>query len=199
MRTGIFGGTFNPVHSGHVLLAQTYIAALSLERMLVIPTRIPPHKTGESLIPGENRLEMCRLAFMQNPVCEVSDIELRRPDKSYTVDTLEKLHRDFPNDEFYLIMGSDMFLTFTEWRRWQRISELAVVCVGAREKNLRPALEGQSRLLCGYGVRCRIIDLDPIPISSTEVRAMAKRGEPLDAVVPPAVAGYIAENRLYQG
>ena len=92
-----------------------------------------------------------------------------------------------------------MFLTFTEWRRWQRISELAVVCVGAREKNLRPALEGQSRLLCGYGVRCRIIDLDPMPISSTEVRAMAKRGEPLDAVVPPAVAGYIAENRLYQG
>lgn len=198
MRTGIFGGTFNPVHNGHLLLARVYIAALSLDRLLVIPTRVPPHKTDDSLIAGAHRLEMCRRAFADLPNCEVSDLELRRAEKSYTVDTLETLHARLPDDELYFIMGSDMFLTLTHWKDWARIFELAVMCVGAREPGILPDLEKQRAALERAGARCRIVNLDPLPISSTQVRARAQAGEDIRPLVPDAVADYIVKNGLYR-
>ena len=138
MRTGVFGGTFNPIHCGHVLLARTYAAALHLDRVLVIPTYLPPHKAGGQLAGGCHRLNMCRLAFEGDPVCRVSDIELRRGGKSYTVDTLKQLTRENPSDTFYLIMGSDMFLSLTQWYDWQRIILDAVICAGARAGRREP-------------------------------------------------------------
>lgn len=198
-RIGVFGGTFNPVHNGHIKLAQTYIDALSLDRLLVIPTHLPPHKTDAALIDGAARLEMCRLAFAGNPICAVDDMELRRPDKSYTADTLEALRERFPDDERYLIMGSDMFDTLLAWRRWERIFELAIICVGAREPGMRPALEVRRAALEEKGARCVIVDLEPVPVSSTEVRRRVCAGQPLGGMVPDAVAAYIVRNRLYSG
>ena len=107
MRTGVFGGTFNPIHNGHIKLARAYFSELNLDRMLVIPTRVPPHKVSNELADGEDRLRMCQLAFAGHPEFEVSDIELRRAETSYTVDTLEALHARWPEDELFLLTGSD--------------------------------------------------------------------------------------------
>ena len=130
MRTGIFGGTFNPIHNGHIKLARAYRSELELDRMLVIPTRIPPHKVSTELADGKDRLQMCRLAFAGQPEFEVSDIELCRTEPSYTVDTLEALHARWPEDELFLLTGSDMFLTFERWRRYREILGAAVRACG---------------------------------------------------------------------
>lgn len=198
MRTGIFGGTFNPVHNGHIHLARTYFDALRLDRMLVIPTHLPPHKAGEALAGGEDRLAMCRRAFEDLPGFTASDIELRRGEKSYTVDTLEQLAKEYPDDQFYLIMGSDMFLTLTEWRDWRRICELAVICAGARDPALCGKLAERRKMLEARGVRCELVELDPLPISSTLVRERVREKKPLGGLVPPAVAAYIDTHGLYQ-
>ena len=198
MRRGVYGGTFNPVHLGHVKLAEAHREALALDRLMVIPTYLPPHKAGDGLVEGRHRLEMCRLAFAGDPAAEVSDLELRRGAKSYTVDTLEALTAGYPGDELYLLMGSDMFLTLTQWRSFERIFQLAVVCAGAREPGLRDRLEAHAALLRErYGARCRVIAFSPLPISSTLVRERAGRGEPLCGLVPPGVAEYIVANGLY--
>ena len=197
MRTGIFGGTFNPVHNGHLKLAYTYLDALALDRMLVIPTRIPPHKKADHLVSGEDRLEMCRRAFESDRRFWVSDIELCREGKSYTVNTLEELHSRFPDDEFYLIMGSDMFFTLTEWFHWQRLFELAVMCVGEREPDLNVRLREYAGRLEKLGARCRVVDLKPVEVSSTQVRQCIADGKDISGLVPPGVAGYILEKRLY--
>ena len=198
MRTGVFGGTFNPVHNGHIHLARTYFDALRLDRMLVIPTCLPPHKPGEQLADGADRLAMCRLAFDGLPGFEASDIELRRGQKSYTVDTLEQLAKEYPDDGFYLIMGSDMFLTLTGWREWRRICELAVICAGARDTALRGRLADCKRSLEAQGARCELVELNPLPISSTLVRGRAREKKPLGGLVPPEVAAYIDSYGLYQ-
>lgn len=198
MRTGVFGGTFNPIHCGHVLLARTYAAALHLDRVLVIPTYLPPHKAGGQLAEGRHRLNMCRLAFEGDPVYSVSDIELRRGGKSYTVDTLTQLARENPGDTFYLIMGSDMFLSLTQWYNWRRIASLAVICAGARGQGQMEALRAQADRLERLGARCELVALEPLPFSSTQVRARVQAGESLAGFVPPKVADYIMENRLYQ-
>lgn len=198
MKLGIFGGTFNPVHSGHVLLARRYMEAACLDKLLVVPTRIPPHKEALDLAPGEARMEMCRLAFARVAGVQVSDLELRRQDKSYTVDTLEQLREQFPGDALCLLMGSDMFLTITQWKGWRRIFELAALCVGARESDLDGRLEAEKRRLEGLGARCEIVRLDPMVISSTEIRRRVAAGEPVDGMVPESVRQYMADRGLYR-
>ena len=120
-KLGIFGGTFNPIHNGHVSLAKHYIQALGLDELLVIPTKQPPHKSAPDLAPASARLRLCRLAFAGVPEAVVSDMEIVRSGKSYTVDTVAQLRAMYPHAELYLLVGSDMFLTFSQWRQWQRI------------------------------------------------------------------------------
>ena len=115
MRIGVYGGSFNPIHTGHIRLAQSYLEALSLDKILVIPANIPPHKRARQLLPGETRLELCRLACLDDPRLEVSDIELQREGSSYTVDTLRALKVLYPGAELHLIVGSDMFMTMETW------------------------------------------------------------------------------------
>lgn len=198
MRVGIYGGTFNPVHNGHIKLAQAYTDGLRLDELLIIPTRIPPHKQAPDLIDGAHRLAMCKLAFAECPSCTVSGMELERKGKSYTVDTLEEIKRERPDDELYLIMGSDMFLTLTEWFNWERIFELAVMCAGARTRDVRGQLDEYQKYLETLGAKCQVIDLDPVPVSSTMVRECTARGKEIISLVPAAVAEYIAYNGLYQ-
>ena len=198
-RLGIFGGTFNPVHSGHVKLAQGYLWELSLDRLLVIPTHTPPHKPGAELISGEHRKRMCELAFAGVENCAVSDLEIRRGRKSYTVDTLETLRESYDGAEFYLIMGSDMFLTITEWRDWPRIFHMATLCVAAREHEQREQLKAHARALAALGARCRVTDAQPFVVSSTELRRRLAAGEPAGDALPDAVANYIRAHGLYSG
>ncbi|MDD4759412.1 MAG: nicotinate (nicotinamide) nucleotide adenylyltransferase [Bacteroidaceae bacterium] len=199
MRTGIFGGTFNPVHNGHVKLAEAYVSALHLDRLLIIPTNIPPHKTNTGLVDGMHRLAMCKLAFFNHPQIEVCDLELKRECKSYTVDTLEQLTQLYPNDQFYLIMGSDMFCSLTDWYCWQRIIQLAVICAGARQSNMTDLnMHEQCRKLETLGANCELVDFDPLPISSTMIREQIRKKEPIDGLIAPAVADYIQKHHLYQ-
>lgn len=185
------------MHSGHVRLAQTYIVSAGLDALMVIPARTPPHKQAPDLADGTHRMEMCRLAFAQDSRCKVSDLELRRKATSYTVDTLEQLHRAHPEDRLCLLMGSDMFLTMTEWRNWKRIFRLAELCVGAREDAQQMLLAKQKDDLEHLGARCEIVPVTPLQVSSTEIRARLASGASIAGLVPQPVEDYILTHGLY--
>ena len=137
MKIGLFGGSFNPPHKGHLYLAEKSASALGLDRVLIIPSNIAPHKSSVSYVSGEDRLNMCRIAF-DSPLFEVSEIELDRGSTSYTVDTLRELRKIYPDDEFYFIIGSDMLESFTKWYLWETILELCTLCAAPREKGFIP-------------------------------------------------------------
>lgn len=199
MRTGIYGGTFNPVHNGHVKLAKAYVSALNLDRLLVIPANIPPHKTSSGLIDGKHRLAMCKLAFSNQSVFTVCDLELKRESKSFTVDTLEQLNQLYPDDRFYLIMGSDMFCSLTHWHQWQKIIQLAVICAGARHSNFTDHnLLEQRQKLESLGANCELVEFEPLAISSTMIRQQIQTHKSIDKLVAPAVAEYIDKYKLYR-
>lgn len=198
-RIGVFGGTFNPPHSGHVHLARTLSGTLGLDRVLVIPANLPPHKQAQSLASGEDRLQMCRLAFPE-PLFEVSDIELARGGKSYTCDTLAALHEQYAGAELFLFMGADMLLTFHQWRAPQEILRMCRLCVAARggmeeyetlEAYIRNGPLGDIR------GRVTLCVTQPLPVSSTELRGALARGDGVQGLLPQEVYRYIQGKRLY--
>lgn len=200
MRTGIYGGTFNPIHTGHVRLLEGFIRRLGLERVLLIPTGEPPHKQAHALAGPRQRLDMCRLAVegIEGAPVELCGIELHRPGKSFTADTLEELRGLYPEDEFFLLMGEDMFLTVDSWYRAGAIMELAVLCCSPRSRDgMAKLLEKKAWLEEAFSARCRVEDIPYFPASSTQVRELAAEGLPLDGLVPDGVAAYILENGLY--
>lgn len=193
-KTGIFGGSFNPPHLGHKKLAVTAADALGLDRVLVMPAGIPPHKIPAAFAGAKDRAEMCRLTFSGDPRFEISTLEIDKGGKSYTVDTLIELKKLYPGDEFYLITGSDMLETFTQWYRWEDILNLAAVCSAIREKGKKLDYSGftdeqKKRLIP--------VEADPVEISSTEIRAMLAKGEDASAFLDSGVVAYIKENGLY--
>ena len=192
--TGIFGGTFNPIHNGHLHLLREADAALSFDRILVIPANIPPHKRAPDLAPGSDRLEMARLAAAGMDKVFVSDIELKAKGKSYTILTMERLHALFPGDRFTLLMGADMLLTFDQWYRWQDILRLADLAAFARNDGEEAALLQKAAELPG----ARVIRTEPLPLSSTRVRETLMSGGDASAMVPEAVFHYIKRQRLYE-
>ena len=202
MKIGIYGGTFNPIHLGHIHILREFIQRLGLDKAILIPTHVPPHKQSFDLASGEDRVAMCELGAAEitaAPV-EVSTIELEREGKSYTAETLEELKRQYPEDEFYLLMGEDMFLTLDHWRRPDRILSLAVACATPRsEDGLQKLCEQKKFLEEKYGARCVVEDIPYFPASSTEVRTLAQRGESLSALVPSTVEDYIRTHGLYRG
>ena len=140
MKTGIYGGTFNPIHNGHLHIVEEFRRGLGLDRVLLIPTRVPPHKAAPDLASAGERFAMCRLAAQGKPWLELSDIEMRREGKSYTAETLEELSALYPQDQFYLLMGEDMFLTLGRWYRPETIFSLASVCTTPRSPDGLDAL-----------------------------------------------------------
>ena len=199
MRIGILGGTFNPPHIGHLVCAQEAYLQLELERVLLIPARIPPHKPVLDEPGIEHRLEMCRLAIAGDEQrFDVSDVEVRRDGVSYTVDTLEELHAHQPESELFLIVGGDVALEFGSWREPERVLSLATLAVAERPGTTRTAVEGALNQLAG-GERTRFLDMPGIEISSTLLRRRARSAEPTRYLVPDAVRSYIDRHRLYGG
>lgn len=174
-KLGIFGGTFNPIHNGHVSLAKHYIQALGLDELLVIPTKQPPHKAAPDLAPASARLRLCRLAFAGVPEAVVSDMEIVRSGKSYTVDTVAQLRARYPHAELYLLVGSDMFLTFSQWRQWQRILQEVTLCTAAREQAQMKQLADCARTLEPFG-KVQIFDFPVLELSSTQIRERIAQG-----------------------
>lgn len=196
MRIGILGGTFDPPHNGHIYLGMNFARALALDRVLTVPAAVPPHKPGRKISSDADRLEMCRLAF-DDPVFTVTDLELRREGKSYTVDTLTQLKTEYPDDELYLLIGSDMLLYFDRWYRWREIKAMCTLCSFSRSDD-----EGFERLreyadgTLGGGVI--LLDQPPMEISSTEIRRRVSAGEDYDDLLPGPVAEYIRAHGLYR-
>jgi len=200
-RIAMMGGTFNPVHVGHVRLARAVVGELSLGRLLLVPCARPPHKTGARLAPSSDRLAMCRLAVEDDPRIEASDIELGGDGPSYTVDTLRRLGRAHRGAELLLVIGADMLRDLHVWRSASEVVSLARIVTLPRPgvdlgrlAALRAALgdEAADRLL-GDVLATPLVD-----VSSSEVRRRVAAGEAIDDLVPAAVARYIAEHGLYQ-
>lgn len=203
MNIGIYGGTFNPPHLGHLQAAKTAIAALKLDKLILIPAALPPHKELPEGTPSpERRLEMTAKmadAMAMSGTVEVSDLELRRPGKSYTADTLEQLHRQYPQAKLWLLMGTDMFLTLHLWREPERIMALAGICAFGRTEQDGEELFAPQRayLKEHFGAEIVTITLPGlVDISSTRLRAGLDQGLGRRYLVP-AVYGCILMNSLY--
>lgn len=197
-KIGVFGGTFNPVHTGHVRLCRQCMKSLQLDSMLVIPAKIPPHKNASGLAPEKDRIAMLNRAFAGLPVT-VSDMECRLPGKSYTVRTLRLLKERRPNDDFYLLIGSDMLYTFEQWREYETILSLAHVVAGARQEDEYLALCEKKASFGALADRITILRIDVTEVSSTEIRARLAAGErPDESQLPKEVLAYIMEKGLYQ-
>ncbi len=178
MRIAIYGGSFNPPHIGHAEAARAAYKALKPDKFLIIPTNTPPHKELEANSPSpEQRLEFCRLAFGDIPGVEVSDMELRREGKSYTADTVDALLEQYPGAEICIVMGTDMFLSFRSWYRWQHMLETCTLAVLSREDFDRREIESfKAELETENGAKVILIPHLPLPMSSTEIRERLRRG-----------------------
>ena len=197
-KIGVFGGTFNPVHTGHVRLCRQCMKSLQLDSMLVIPAKIPPHKNASALAPDNDRIAMLNRAFTGLPVT-VSDIECRLPGKSYTVRTLRLLKERHPDDDFYLLVGSDMLYTFEQWREYETILSLAHLVAGARQEDEYLALCEKKASFGALADRIIVLRIDVTEVSSTEIRARLAAGEqPDESQLPKEVLAYIMKRGLYQ-
>lgn len=197
-RIGIFGGSFNPPHLGHLLAVREFQKALSLDRVLLVPAATPPHKALSANSPSaRERFEMTVLAAARLPFAEVSDLELQRQGASYTADTLEELHRLYPGDELFLLMGTDMFLSFDRWYQPERIAALATLAVAHRSEDKAEKLQAQAAALeKAFHARTVFADNEYLPHSSTSVRALLAFGA-AEEYLDPAVLAYIQKNHLY--
>ena len=197
-KTAIFGGTFNPFHLGHLKLMDEVILTVSPDRLIVVPAHIPPHKQSEELMSDSDRLEMCRLAVFGRPGVEVSDFEILKGGKSYTVYTLEHFHKINPEDELYLAMGSDMFISFHKWYRSERMAELATIVCNCRDEADRERISEAKSRIENSGGRCLLTECTPLVCSSTDIRRRLSENKPIDSLVPATVAEYIERKGLYR-
>lgn len=192
MQIGLFGGTFNPPHLAHLIVAELVRERLRLDQVLWIPAAAPPHKRDTAPAPAADRLMMTRLAVESNPFFAVSEIELRRQGVSYTVDTLRQLQDERPNDAFLLILGGDSLSTFNSWHRPDEIAARVPLVAYRRPGADLSALD--PHLLR----HVRFVDAPLIEISGTDIRARIREGRSIRYLVPERVRAYIEANRLYR-
>lgn len=191
MRLGILGGTFDPIHQGHLFLAKTAAEQYALDKVLFVPALIPPHKTAKrDITPAPYRFHMVELALKGHPKFEVSDIEFNRPDISYTVETLRLLKQKHPMDELFLIVGADSAAGFSEWKEPQEIQKMAVVLAAARP--------GSSKAPC-EAMDVHWLEMLEKDISSSAIRKTFAEGKALESGrLCGEVETYIRKMKLYQ-
>jgi nicotinate-nucleotide adenylyltransferase len=188
-RIGVLGGTFDPIHIGHLAAASEVHSALSLDRVLVVPAAEQPFKQGRVAASGEHRLAMARLAVAGDPRLEVSDIDVARGAPTYTIDTMEELAAAHPGSSWFFVTGADALAGLDEWRESERLRE-SVTFVGVT----RPGFELPS------GLRdIPLVEVPALGVSSTDVRRRVSLGLPIRYLVPDKVADYIGEHHLYRG
>ena len=178
MRIAIYGGSFNPVHRGHVEAARSVCEQLKPDRFLIIPTNIPPHKDMVPNSPSpEQRMELCRLAFREIEGAEISDMEIAREGKSYTALTVQALREQYPEDELCLVMGTDMFLSFRTWYMYQYLLDNCTLAVLSRENDDDEDIAAfKTELERENGARILLVSHQPLPMSSTEIRERLRLG-----------------------
>lgn len=190
MRLGVFGGTFDPPHIGHVIVAQDAWQALGLDLVLFVPARLPPHKRDRALAPAELRRAMVQAAVAGDPRFELDETELRRSGPSYTVDTLRELRERHPESALFLLLGADQVQQFHTWRAPEEIVRLATLVVLSRggAEDIAPALD----------VPYRVVPVTRIDLSATEIRRRVAAGAPIRYLVPPGVEAIIRREGLYR-
>jgi nicotinate-nucleotide adenylyltransferase len=197
-RVGLFGGTFNPPHNGHLLCAQSAAIALSLDEVRLIPTNVPPHKAVPEDPGVEVRLALCELAVAGDPLLSVSRVEADRPGPSFTADTLRLLHEAEPEHELTFIVGADMARSLPAWREPEVVLSLASLAVAEREGVSRGEILASLEGLPGVPERVAFFDMPRFDVSSTMVRNRAGAGVPIRHLVPDGVAEYVQAHGLYR-
>ena len=219
MKLGLLGGSFNTVHNGHLAIAHQTREALGLDQILFIPASHPPHKQSGSLAPAQDRYEMVRLAIASDPSLAISDVEIRRPGKSYSIDTIRLLQQEHgAHTQLFFLIGLDAFLDFPTWREPLTLLELCPFVVLSRPglsfrslstMALLPPVQqspladldtgrisqlevplGKQRLIC--------LQLPPCAVSASDIRSRIRRGLPMANLLPPLVESYILQHHLYQ-
>ena len=196
-RIALFGGTFDPIHNGHIELARKFAAQLSLDLVILMPTFQPPHKLKSDMAPAVDRLAMCRLACAPYENLTVSDLEINLRGASFTVLTLEQLKEQYPDSKLFLLMGADMFLTLGTWHRFADIANMATLCAAPRDDSDAEKLRAHAARLEKLGARCAVAEFTLPPWSSTEVRERIKNSRALTDEIPCEVAAYIKAHQLY--
>jgi len=199
LRIGIYGGTFAPIHNGHIASAKAFMEQMKLDYLFIIPAYLPPHKAIDSSDDPIHRLRMCDLAFKNVDGVVVSDMEIRRGGTSYTYDTLSCLFGD--DRKLFLLCGTDMVLTFDKWYRYEDIFKMCYPVYVRRERDAiidNKIVNKITEYYNKYGVMFRKIVTDPIELSSTQIRNAVASGASISSFVPHEVERYIKENRLYE-
>jgi len=196
-RVGILGGTFNPPHIGHLVMAQEAREQLGLDRVVLMPVAVPPHKEADGDPGADVRLQLARLAAEGEEGVEVSTAEIDRGGASFTVDTLGELHERYPEQELTFIVGADMAHSLPAWREPERILELARLAVAEREGIARDDIAERLAPLHD-GSRVTFFDMPRIDVSSSDIRRRVAEGRSVRHLVPDAVAQAIAERDLYR-
>lgn len=198
-RIGILGGTFNPIHNGHIQMAKYSHDAAKLDKVIIMPTFVPPHKESTNLVSCEHRLNMCRLACLNFPYAEVSDFEIKLEGKSYTYRTLELLKSQNKNDEFFFIVGADMFLSMQNWKNPEIIFELAtVIAIPRDDDSVSELKEHYNNVLKKMGAKAIVLKDSVLTVSSTYIRDNIDNQSALQSLIDSSVYNYIKENNLYR-
>jgi nicotinate-nucleotide adenylyltransferase len=190
LRLGVLGGTFDPFHLGHLIVARDVAEGLSLDRVLLVLAARPPHK-GRVTATAELRLEMLEAALAHDPVLVASDVEMGRAGPSYTIDTLRDLRTQYPEAELVLMIGTDQWRQFAGWKDPQGIARMATIAVMAREGDDPSAMDP------GLDVSSRVVSVTRIDVSATDVRARARQGRSIRHLVPEAAYKIIEREALY--
>jgi nicotinate-nucleotide adenylyltransferase len=201
MRLGVFGGSFNPVHYGHLLLAECCREACALDEVWLVPAAVPPHKRGQELAPAKARLEMLELALAGHEQLRASGIEIERGGVSYTVETLARIASQRPGDSLFLLMGADSLAELGTWREPQRICQLATPVVVRRAGSPEPDLDALAGFVAADRmpeIRSLQVEMPLIELSSTDLRRRAASGRSLRYRTPRAVEKYIETHQLYR-
>ncbi len=197
MRLGILGGTFNPPHVGHLVMAQEAHAQLGLDKVVLMPVNLPPHKALDDDPGPEERFELCRLAVAKDERLGVSRVELDRAGASYTVETLREIHRTAPGDELTFIIGGDNARSLGAWREPEAVLQLATMAVAEREGIRRQDIAEQVAGLHG-GDRLAFFDMPRLDVSSSAIRRRVREGRPIRYLVPDDVARVIGARGYYR-
>lgn len=198
-RIGILGGAFNPIHTGHLVIAQDALERFELARVIFIPCAIPSHKSRISLLPAEHRMRMIELAISGDPRFSVSDIELKRGGISYTIETVRALQREYPLASLHLVMGLDALLELYLWKDVYALLELCHVITMARSGSATHVTPADLRLTPPWPQRLlrNLVRGHMVDISATEIRRRVAEDMSIRYLVPPAVEAYIADHRLF--
>ncbi len=196
---GILGGTFDPIHLGHLCIARASLESGGMDSVVLMPARVSPFKLGREMAAEGDRLAMARLTAAQDPRLRVSEIELRSEGVSYTFRTLNILHEQDPDERFWLIVGSDQFLALESWYKGRDILENYRIILAPRPGYRMDELDGMIRRYAAvYGTAVRVVENDMLDISSTQIKQNIQSGSSIEGLVIPEVAQYIYEHGLYR-